>query len=261
MKEGYFLAFSDEFKTDYLDTSKWVPYYLPQWSSREKSKANFKIENDQLKLIIDEKTQPWCPEFNGDVKCSSLQTGLYAGPVNSQQGQHRFSEKCVVREEQKILQHYTPTYGYFEIRAKALATKNVVCAFWMIGFEEHPNQSAEICIMEIKGNNIEGNRAVNGYGVHPFGDPTIKDAFFETPMTFDPTLFNVYAAEWKPDVIDFYLNGKLINRVYQTIDYPMQFMLNIYEVPIKEELGVEELRYPKEFVIDYVRTYQPVTGY
>ena len=37
----------------------------------------------------------------------------------------------------------------------------------------------------------------------------------------------------------------------------MQFMLSIYELPGTEENSV----YPKEFVVDYVRAYQPERGY
>jgi hypothetical protein len=36
-KSGYRLDFHDEFDGDALDGDRWVPYYLPQWSSREQS--------------------------------------------------------------------------------------------------------------------------------------------------------------------------------------------------------------------------------
>jgi hypothetical protein len=37
----------------------------------------------------------------------------------------------------------------------------------------------------------------------------------------------------------------------------MQFMLSIYELPGADEISI----YPKEFVVDYVRGYQPEHGY
>jgi hypothetical protein len=40
-KPGYNLAWNDEFESPELDTSKWLPYYLPHWSSRERSILTF----------------------------------------------------------------------------------------------------------------------------------------------------------------------------------------------------------------------------
>jgi hypothetical protein len=31
-KSGYFLEFYDEFDGDSPNLTKWIPYYLPQWS-------------------------------------------------------------------------------------------------------------------------------------------------------------------------------------------------------------------------------------
>ena len=259
-KEGYFLSFNDEFNSSELDTSMWLPYYLPQWSSREKSATNYQLEKDRLILRIEEDQAPWCPEFNGTVKVSSLQTGLFAGELGSPFGQHRFSEKCRVREEQTPLKLYTPQYGYFEIRAKALASSTSVCAFWMIGFEETPEQSAEICIMEIKGKNIHSDTSVNGYGLRAFDDPNLKDEFFEEAFLFDATNFHLYAAHWQPDKIDFYLDNQKVKTIFQSPNYEMQFMLNIYEVPNEGVVDTNE-HFPKQFEIDYVRAYQASSGY
>lgn len=98
-KEGYILEFEDEFAQANLDRSKWVPYYLPQWSSRKRSATNFRIHDNALILKIDKDQPAWCPEFNGEVKVSSLQTGVFAGEVNSAYGQHQISADCEVREE------------------------------------------------------------------------------------------------------------------------------------------------------------------
>ena len=50
---------------------------------------------------------------------SSLQTGLFAGPVGSTIGQHRFHPDAVVREAQENRRLYTPRYGGIELRARA----------------------------------------------------------------------------------------------------------------------------------------------
>lgn len=260
-KKGYVLEFNDSFESEELDANQWVLFYLPQWSSREKSATNYRMGNNTLILKIDEQQKPWCPEFNGDVKVSSIQTGVFSGELNSQMGQHRISPDCKVREVQKMEKKYTPKYGYFEIRAKALKSNNNVCAFWMIGFEDEPEKSSEICIMEIKGNNIQSNKSINGYGVRAFADKSLKDEFFEDSFSIDATEFHIYAAEWRPDGIDFYIDNEKVNSIDQSPNYEMQFMLNIYEVPSDLEIGPKELTYPKEFEIDYIRAYQPVNGY
>ena len=260
-KPGYVIDFNDEFDGSILDTSKWVPYYLPQWSSKQNSATNYKLVDNKLILKIDRNQKPWCPEFNGQVKVSSLQTGLYSGDLNSDIGQHKISADCRVREEQSTQRLYTPRYGYFEIRAKAISSKNNVCAFWMIGFEDEPHKSGEICIMEIKGHNVQNKTSVNGYGVRAFNDPSLLDEFFEDASDFNASNYHIYAAEWKPDGIDFYLDNRLVYSSSQSPDYEMQFMLNIYEVPTDKQLEESDLQYPKFFEIDYIRAYKPKDGY
>ncbi|WP_220471204.1 glycoside hydrolase family 16 protein [Cohnella cholangitidis] len=178
-KTGYKLVFNDDFDSHDLDRDKWFPYYLPQWSNRTNSKANYRIQDSQLILQITENQLPWCPEFNGNVKVSNLQTGVYSGPINSVNGQHRFSKNCLVREEQREERLFTPQYGYFEIRAKGTNDPNNVFGFWMIGFEDLPERSAEICPFELKGWNAQPDKSTIGFGIHPFGDPDMEDEFFE----------------------------------------------------------------------------------
>jgi len=258
-KSGYTLEFQDNFNGNSIQLDKWIPYYLPQWSSREKSKPEYHFTEGNLVLKITENQQPWCPEFNGDVKVSSLQTGLFAGALGSAIGQHKFNPDCKVREEQPTQRTYTPQYGYIEIRAKAknITSENVI-ALWMIGFEDTPEKSAEICIVEIKGHNLKKNSVVVGYGVRPFNDPTITNEFFEEPFAIDATEFHTYAADWSEEKIDFYIDGKKIKTIEQSPHYPMQLMLNIYEVPASVKATVKN-NYPNEFVIDYIHGYKRIS--
>jgi hypothetical protein len=121
-KPGYVLEWNDEFEGPDLDTRKWLPSYLPHWSSREQSTPRYTFRDGTLVLQITKDQQPWCPEFDGEVKASCIQTGLFAGPVGGKRGQLRFNPDLVVREAQTNVQLYTPLYGYFECRAKAIAT-------------------------------------------------------------------------------------------------------------------------------------------
>jgi len=256
-KEGYRLVFEDDFNNPKLNLKNWIPYYLPQWSSREKSKPNYEIKNGNLILKITENQQPWCPEFNGNVKCSSIQTGIFAGKLGSNIGQHKFfnPDKCVVREEQQNSHTFLPQYGFFEIRAKSLNTSSNVVSLWMIGYEDQPDRSAELCVFEVKGWNVEKNKAKIGFGIHKFNDPTLKEAFYEEDFEIDVTQFHTYAAEWTPEKVVFYIDGKATKTIGQAPQYPMQFMLGVYEIPDLLKKEVQE-KYPKKFVVEYVRAYQ-----
>lgn len=263
-KPGYKLEFHDEFDGPMLDTAKWIPYYLPQWSSREQTRPNYAFEDGNLVLMITKDQQPWCPEFDGEVRCSSLQTGLFAGPVGSKIGQLRFSESCVVREEQTNQRTYTPQYGYFEMRAKGLATGANHVALWMIGYEDEPEKSGEIAIFELVGSEAGSESSVVRYGIHPWGDAKLVDEYYVDTFAIDTTCYHIYAVEWTPTQVDFFIDNIKVRSVAQSPQYPMQFMLNIYEHPFEGAwTGVYDpaAPYPKRFTIDYFRAYQPVEGY
>ncbi|HZG56706.1 glycoside hydrolase family 16 protein [Paenibacillus sp.] len=259
-KPNYALVFEDDFDSDHLDDTKWYPYYLPQWSSRARSKANYRFEDSKLILQITEDQEPWCPEFDGNIKVSNLQTGVYSGPLGSELGQHRFSKKCRVREEQVETRLFTPRYGYLEMRAKGLRNPNNLCALWMIGFEDRPERSAEICVFELKGWNQSAGaeRSTVGFGIHPFGDPKIEDEFFEREFPIDASRFHIYAVDWSAEGVNFYIDNALVHTSKQSPDYPMQLMLNVYEIPRPAHESEQRPVYPSEFHIDYIRFYQKI---
>ncbi|HEY7537784.1 MAG TPA: glycoside hydrolase family 16 protein, partial [Gaiellaceae bacterium] len=126
-------------------------------------------------MLIERDQEPWSPELDGGTRVSSLQTGLFAGPVGSTIGQHRFNPAAVVREAQRNVRLYTPRYGRIELRAKALDDPRTMVALWLIGYEDAPERSGEICVCEIFGRDVGSDRAKIGMGVHPFGDPAIVD--------------------------------------------------------------------------------------
>lgn len=76
-------------------------------------------------------------------------------------------------------------------------------------------------------------------------------------------MFHLYSADWTPTHINFYIDTQLIRAVHQSPNYPMLFMLGIYERPKETapQAAGEPSSYPKNFVVDYVRAYQPLNGY
>ena len=51
-KPGYRLDFHDDFSIPTLDQTRWLPLYLPQWSSLERSRPNYRLDNQTLILAI-----------------------------------------------------------------------------------------------------------------------------------------------------------------------------------------------------------------
>jgi hypothetical protein len=61
----------------------------------------------------------------------------------------------------------------------------------------------------------------------------------------------------EPDDVGFYVDGRLIKVVRQSPAYPMQFMLTIYEFADDPRLPFAPDRYPKTFVVERFRGYDP----
>ena len=250
------LEFEDPFDGTELRRDRWLPSYLPHWSSRARAAARYELRDGLLRLRIDAGQEPWCPEFDGDVRVSSLQTGADAGPVGSAIGQHRFNTAAVVREAQPELRLYTPQYGRIELRARFGDDPYAMAALWLIGYEDEAERSAEICVCEIFGRDVEAGCVVVGMGVHPFGDPRIVDDFSKVSVPIDAREFHVYAAEWTPTEVAFFVDGHSMKTVRQSPAYPMQLMLSLYDFP--PDGGADAGVYPKELVVDYVHGYRLV---
>jgi hypothetical protein len=241
--------FEETFEGDQLDLSRWLPYYLPHWSSRERSAARYDLGGGLLRLRIDEDTEPWCPELDGEVRVSSLQTALFAGPLGSEVGQHPFNPAARVREEQENTRLYTPHYGRIEMCARATDDPDAMVSLWMVGLGDEAERSGEICVCEIFGRDVHEDHAVVGVGVHPFADPKLRDDFRRVTLTLDARDLHTYTADWRPDGVTFLVDGAPVAAVDQSPSYPLTLMLGIYAFPSAGEVG----RHPKVFVVDHVR--------
>jgi hypothetical protein len=256
-RSGYELEVDDTFEAPSLDPRLWVTHYLPHWSSPTRSAARYDVGGGRLELRIDQDQPAWSPEYTGDMRVSSLQSGVFAGPVGSAIGQHRFREALEVRTAQEPKALYTPTYGLFEVRARFSDDPSTMAAMWMIGFEDTPGRSAEICIVEIFGRNVGRDRVGIGMGVHPFHDPSIRDEFSVEQVAIDARQAHWYAATWTSEGIGFYVDDRLVKTVDQSPAYPMQVMLDIFEFRDGDP-DHPPGPYPKTFVVERVRAYRPI---
>jgi hypothetical protein len=239
-----------------LDATRWWPHYTPHWSSREASAARWEMGASGLTLRIDADTEPWSREFDGDVRTSHLQTGQFSGPVGSMTGQHRFRDGLVVREEQPERRLWLPRYGVIEARLRAIRHPDAMVAFWPIGFEDRPDDCGEICIAEIFGSELDDSGGWVGVGVKPQRDPRLTMDFEKIRVDGDLTQWHDYAVEWGVSGIRFFIDGRWVKTVEQRIDYPVQLMLDVYELPDASRPR-DVSAHPLRFDVAFVRTFPP----
>jgi hypothetical protein len=249
--------FDESFEGPVLDGSRWIPQYLPHWSGWDRSAARYELLAGRLHLLIEEDQPPWCPDLDGELRVSSLQTGLIAGPVGSSVGTHPFDPPAVVRDGPHDIRRYTPTYGRFEIRMAASDDPRLMVAFWMIGLGDDPTRTGEICVVEIFGSDVSPNFADVGVGVKRQFDPNLGESFDRVRLPIDVREMHDYVAEWTPERVDFLVDGRVVKTVEQAIDYPMTLMLNVYEFP-NDGAADEPRPYPKRFVVDRIRGHRLV---
>jgi Glycosyl hydrolases family 16 len=235
----------------------WVPHYLPQWSSRAESAATYAVAGSELRLTIPPDQGLWCAEdHEPPLRVSGIQSGVFSGEVGSTVGQQPFRDGAVVREFQPAQWGWTPEYGLLEVRARMELSPRSMAAVWMVGLEDQPARSAEICIFEVFGDALEAEAgtasAAVGMGVHPFRDPAIVDEFAAPRVAIDVAEPHVYAAEWRRGRVDFIVDDEHVTSVHQAPAYPMQMMIAVFDFP-EHARASQAADHVPQLAIDWVR--------
>jgi hypothetical protein len=246
---------ADEFDGPDLDRATWLPSYLPAWSSRAASAATHELRDSCLRLSIPTDQGLWCAgDHTPPLRVSGIQSGNFSGPVGSTIGQQPYRDGLTVREEQETFWGWTPGPGYIEIRARMTVTERSMAAFWMIGLEDRPERSAEICVVEVFGKAVvPGESAEVGMGLHAFRDPAVIEDFQALRLPIDVAEFHTYAADWTPENVDFLVDGESVRSAPRPPTYPMQLMLAVFDFP-DWSTGSDGDVVPA-LEVDYVRTY------
>jgi beta-glucanase (GH16 family) len=167
------------------------------------------------------------------------------------------------------------SYGRFETRAKspngAANSTGLWPAFWLrrtrVTTGSDPNDgNGELDVMELPGGN-QYYRASTAAIFHDYGPPPTKNDFrYTLPGTSYPgDGFHVYAAEWEPGVIRFYVDGVLIwTRTPQTTPWFNDVFNGSAQYHLRLTFHVggwlgdpnASTTMPADFVVDYVRVYQ-----
>jgi len=241
-------------------------------------------------------TLTWSDEFNGpngspvDPSKWVSETGgkgwgnneleyYTARPVNAYQQdgnlvikvlQEKYSGEGVTRNytsaRLKTLGKFSQAYGRFEARIKIPRGQGMWPAFWMMGDDiENVNWPAcgEIDIME----NIGKEPAIVHGSIHGpgFDDGDLEANFSLPPGHALADDFHVYAVEWEPDAIRFYLDDHLYTtRTHAdmrsgwkwSFDHPFFLLLNVAvggDWPGSPDASTV---FPQTMMVDYVRVYR-----
>jgi hypothetical protein len=226
-----------------LDEAVWLPHYLPSWSSRAATRASYELRDSCLRLFIPPEQGLWLPgEHEPPLRVSGIQSG-------NQTGQQPWREGAAVREEQAPFRGWTPTFGRFEMRARATITPRSMVAWWLVGLEDVPERCAEICVMEVFGDAVEPGRSAGiGAGLHRFRDPDGVEDFDVVRRDIDVAEFHTYAVQWSAERVDFFVDGLPLRSCAGPPAYPMQMMLAVFDFPAK---GGDPAAVP-ELVVDRI---------
>lgn len=236
-----------------MDLRKWYPGYLPHWSTPEAAAARYSLTDSILRLFIADDQTPWCPEFDGGVKVSNLQTGHGASRLGSHHGQHRFRDGLVVRTELPELRLFLPKYCRLEMKARAKLNPWNLAALWMIGFEDEPDRSGEITVFEAFGHNVATDKARIGRGIKKIGDPKLTDEVDEGALPINIEDWHLYSIDWSPGGVEFLVDNAVVTRTSQSPNYPLQLMLNFYDLPGEKGRSNKQDGW---FDIDFIRAYE-----
>ena len=192
------------------------------------------------------------PELEGQLKVSNLQTGHFSGPLGSSIGQHRSREELRVQTEKPETRLFVHQYCQLEMRARTQLNPWNLAALWLIGFEDQPKSSGEITIFEAFGSNSTPMSAHVGRGIKQINDPNLQDELDESELPIVLEEWHNYAIDWSAKGVEFYVDDHLVTRSTQAPHYPMQIMLNLYDLP-----GEYDRSNPNDawFDIDFIHVY------
>ncbi|HYH92010.1 MAG TPA: glycoside hydrolase family 16 protein [Candidatus Saccharimonadales bacterium] len=253
--EGLRLVFEDHFDGPVLDPGVWFPHYLPAWSSRAATAATYDLRDSCLRLFLPPGHGSWLDGVHTPpIRVSGIQSGNLSGPVGSPIGQQPWRAGMPVLEAQDRFEGWTPTFGYLEMRARAVISPRSMVAWWMIGLEGGPETSGEICVAEIFGDAVGPEPSAEvGMGLHTFRDPGTAEDFAAPRVSIDVAEFHTYAVDWKQDAVEFFIDGAAIRRCVRPPTYPMQMMLAVFDFP-ERSVDDDDDAVP-ELVIDVMRGY------
>lgn len=224
---------ADEFDGPDLDRTRWLPHYLPHWSSQADSAATYELRDGALHLWIPPEQGLWCgDDHRPPLRVSGIQSGNFSGPVGSTIAPQPYREGLRVREAQETFWGWTPGPSSLEIRLRAALSPRSMVAFWLAGIETRPDWSGEICVTEMFGRSVVPGESVEvGMGVKALRDPSLTHDFEAPRLPIDITDWHTYGVDWTPERVDYRVDGGLVRTTRHPPTYPMQLMIAVFDFP------------------------------
>ncbi len=243
-RSAYELVFAEDFDEPVLRTDRWVPHYLPHWTTPERSAARFDVGSGVLRLRIDADQPAWRPE-DGEMRVSNLQTGTAPG-------QHRHRPDLAVVTPTRTRRLFTPRGGLVEADLRATPDPTCMLALWLVGVEDRSAQDCgELCLAELFGSAVGTGRSGVRMGVKAHGDPRLRDDMTEEQLDLDAGQWHRYSVAWSAERADFFVDDRLVRSVDQGIGYELQVMVDLFEFPLGPDRPVAA--YPKAAEVRRVR--------
>jgi beta-glucanase (GH16 family) len=220
------LTFSDEFSGTTLDRSVWTTNYTNVIPSLPKELQiylpdNFSVSDGVLHIRTDNRT------VDGFEYSSGAMTTFGS---------------------------FVQRYGYFEIKAKVPVGKGLFPAFWLLPWDK--TWPPEIDVMEFLGRDV-----TTIYTTYHYTDPKTGHQNEGSGIKRDDWSkdYHVFAADWRPNLIVWYIDGKEVKRFSgaHVVDMAMFMLLNT-TVGVGDWVGNPDSStpFPSYFDIDYVRAWQ-----
>jgi beta-glucanase (GH16 family) len=233
---GWHLAWSDEFNGSAVDTSRW-------------NVRNNDYASNELSIVTNRS------------KNVSVANGVLSLTAQREQYSTGSTTRSYTSGYLDSIGKFSQRYGRWEMRASLPASKGLWPAFWLRSNTDLP----ELDIME----------AVGGVGttVHTIhqstnGDEAKSGYEYTFPAGETPQGWHVYAVEWEPTAVRFYVDGVMIRQrtsadlPWLATDFvtPMNIRLNLQvggSMPSWYGKNVDSTTvFPATFAVDYVRVYQ-----
>ena len=222
---------SDEFEGNEIDTLKWFRKN-PTWLGRQPaffSEGNVVQKSGMLNLTMRKEATP------EELK---------------KEGYHTYSSASVRSK-------YTVKYGFFEIKSRAMNSKGS-SAFWF--YDMTPSTHTEIDVFEICGT---GDREYDYYmNAHVFRTPLENehwDDYTGSPWRAPYRLadeFHVFALEWTPFVIRWYVDGD-VKKTLKNTHWHQPLTMNFDSETFPDWFGLpDDNELPSTFSIEYVRSWR-----
>ncbi|MGC2998626.1 glycoside hydrolase family 16 protein [Streptomyces sp. G35A] len=250
--------FQDDFTAPRLRTDRWVDHYLPHWTSPERSRARYDIDDAGLRLRIDADQPDWREE-DAPLRVSNVQTGVFSGPAGSRRGTHRHRpDGLVVRTETPRRLLWAPTAGRVDVTVSASPNEGCMLAAWLVGTEHlSEKDSGEICVFEIDAEAVGERTSRARCGVKAHTDGRLTTDMTEVGLPLNASRPHTWTAIWGPSGTIIGCEGVVVKRTPQSPGYPLFLMIDLFEIGPRSG---HDTAYPKTAHIHGVRGWDAVAA-